>query len=365
MRHLGQRVGLIHELRELARSKKLLDDRRHRFGVYEFLRHQVLGFGQTQAFLDRAFDAHKPDPELVLGELAHGAHAAVAEVIDIVDLALAVFQADQHLHDVDDVVATQDARTLVARAPEAAIEFHAPDCRKIVAVETEKQARKEVLRGLLRGRLTGAHHAIDLDLRLHGIARRIDPQRVGNIRTAVELVCVERADLGDSGLHELLDQVCRHHLVGLGDEFPGAGVDDVLAKRAPRQKRHDMFRRDRKLRHLGLVDLAHMARGDALILLHDHLARRRCDVEIGLIPAQPLRDELKAHVAVGQQEGIHLKKRLQDILACHAERAQKGRGRQLAAPIDAHIQEILRVELEIEPRTAIRDDARREQQLPG
>ena len=40
-----------------------------------------------------------------------------------------------------------------------------------------------------------------------------------------------------------------------------------------------------------------------------------------------------------------------------AERAQEHRRVQLAATVDAHVEDVLRVELEVEPRAAVRDHA--------
>ena len=46
VRDLGQGVVLVHELRELAGAEELLDRRRYRLGIDQFLRHQTLGLGQ-------------------------------------------------------------------------------------------------------------------------------------------------------------------------------------------------------------------------------------------------------------------------------------------------------------------------------
>ena len=104
VRDLRQRVGLVHELRQLRRTEELADRGRDRLGVDQVVRHQVLGLGLRQALLDRALDAHQAGAELVFGQLADRAHAAVAEVVDVVDLAAAVAQIDQDLDDGDDVV---------------------------------------------------------------------------------------------------------------------------------------------------------------------------------------------------------------------------------------------------------------------
>src|SRR5439155_3370185 len=54
---------------------------------------------------------------------------------------------------------------------------------------------------------------------------------------------------------------------------------------------------------------------------------------------------------------------LEDPLGRIAEGLQQDRHRHLAAPVDAEEHDVLGIELEIEPRAAVRDDARGEQQL--
>ena len=54
---------------------------------------------------------------------------------------------------------------------------------------------------------------------------------------------------------------------------------------------------------------------------------------------------------------------LEDFLGIHAQRLEQRRHRNLPAAIDACIDDILGVELDIEPRAAIRNDAGGEQQL--
>src|SRR3546814_9605425 len=54
---------------------------------------------------------------------------------------------------------------------------------------------------------------------------------------------------------------------------------------------------------------------------------------------------------------------LEDFLARHAQRIEQAGDRQLALAVDADVDDVLGVEFEIEPRTAIRDHARGEQEL--
>ena len=156
VRDLGERIGLIHELRQLAGAEELLDHRRHRLVVDELLRHQRFDVLQAHAFLDGALHAHQTDAILVLHQLADGAHAAVAEMIDVVDRAVAVLQLDEVAHDLEDVLAAQ--RPLIERGVEAqlVVELQAPDAREIVALGIEEQVVEERRGGFDRRRIARA-----------------------------------------------------------------------------------------------------------------------------------------------------------------------------------------------------------------
>ena len=105
---LRQRVGLVHELRQLAGAEEFLDRRRDRLGIDQVVRHQVVGFGLAETLLDGTFDARQTGTELVFGQFAHRAHAAIAQVVDVVDLAAPVAQLDQDLDHCDDIFVGQD-----------------------------------------------------------------------------------------------------------------------------------------------------------------------------------------------------------------------------------------------------------------
>ena len=109
VRDLRQRIGLIHELRELRGAEELLDHRGRRLVVDQLLRHQGLDILQAHPLLDRALHAHQSDAELVLDQLADRAHAAIAQMVDIVDLAVAALELDQVADHFEDVLAAQRA----------------------------------------------------------------------------------------------------------------------------------------------------------------------------------------------------------------------------------------------------------------
>src|SRR3546814_15392773 len=66
---------------------------------------------------------------------------------------------------------------------------------------------------------------------------------------------------------------------------------------------------------------------------------------------------------LGAFEDQPVVKEVEDFLARHAQRIEQAGDRQLALAVDADVDDVLGVEFEIEPRTAIRDHARGEQEL--
>ncbi|OIQ79565.1 hypothetical protein GALL_386840 [mine drainage metagenome] len=174
---LGERIGLVHELRQLARTEKFLDRRRNRFGVDQIVRHQIVRLCLIQPLLDRPLDAHQAGAELVLGQFADRAHAPVAEMVDIVDLAPAIPELDQDADHVDDVFIRQRAAALQPFAIDPAVELHAADDREVVALLGIEKTMEQRLDGILGWRLARTHHAVDGDARRQLVTGLVDAQR--------------------------------------------------------------------------------------------------------------------------------------------------------------------------------------------
>ena len=92
----GERVGLVHELAELAGAEELLDRRDHGPDVDERLRRDRLDVLGGHALAHDTLHAGQPDAHLVLDELADRAHAAVAEVVDVVGVVVGVVVVQLH-----------------------------------------------------------------------------------------------------------------------------------------------------------------------------------------------------------------------------------------------------------------------------
>ncbi len=84
----GERVRLVHELRELRGAEELLERRDDRADVDDRLRGDRVRVLGGEALADDALHAVEADPERVLDQLADRAQTAVAEVLVLVEVVL-------------------------------------------------------------------------------------------------------------------------------------------------------------------------------------------------------------------------------------------------------------------------------------
>ena len=167
---LGQRVGLVHELAELAAAEELLHRRHDRADVDEGVRGRLVDLLDRHALADDALHAQQADPEGVLDQLAVGADAAVAEVVDVVLGVEPAVALDEVADDGRDVLAGD--RPLLARqldahprgdAVELLVELVAADPTEVVAAEVEEQALDQLAGVVTGGRIARAQLLVDLD----------------------------------------------------------------------------------------------------------------------------------------------------------------------------------------------------------
>ena len=160
-----ERVGLVHELRQLAGAEELLDGGHDRPDVDQGLRRDRLDVLGRHPLADDALHAGEADPDLVLDQLADGAQATVAEVVDVVGAVVGL--AGVQTHDVldrgDDVVLGQRAGALRHGDAELLVDLVAADLREVVALGVEEQVLQQRLRGLTRRRLARTQLAVDVE----------------------------------------------------------------------------------------------------------------------------------------------------------------------------------------------------------
>ena len=218
---LRQRVGLVHELRQLRGAEELAHRGGRRLGVDQVLRHDRVDLDRRHALLDRALHAQQADAVLVLHQLADRAHAAVAEIVDVVDLALAVAQVDQRLDDREDVFLAQHAHGVLGLELEAHVHLHAADRRQVVALGIEEQRLEHRLGGFDRRRLARAHDAVDVEQRVLAALVLVDGQRVADVGADVDVVDVEDLDLVGAGRQQHLQRLLVDLVAGLEIDLAG------------------------------------------------------------------------------------------------------------------------------------------------
>ncbi len=214
----------------------------------------------------------------------------------------------------------QGGRTSQLAAADAPVELHAADGRQIVALLGVEQTAEQRLHRVLGRRLARAHHAVDRHLGLPLIGGLVDAQRVGDIRSAIEVIDIQRLQLADAGLHQFGQRVLGQLVVGVGEDLAGLRIDDAAGNYASLQElvgHTDAF-------DSGFRQFADMLGRDALVFGDDDFAVLVGDVEFRHIAAQPFRHQLEFDGFLGEAEGVEIEELGQDLLRRHPDRLAAG-----------------------------------------
>ena len=345
---LGKRVGLVHELRQLRGPEVLLDHRGDRLGIDQVVRHERLDLlRHAHALFDRALHAHEADAVLVLHQLAHRAYAAVAQVIDVVDLALAVLEVDEVADGFQDVALGENGVVERLVELELVVQLEATDLGQIVALGIEEEVAEEILRRLDRGRIARAQAAVDLHDRLIGGLQLVRDKGIAKEGTDVQIIDEQDLDASDAVFAQFFQLGFGQLFIALKNDLARGFVDDVRRSHFANQ----LGNLDRQALDVGVLQLLDSELGELAVLLDQNFARLR----VAHIPRRPLArkqivlDGLCVFLPRLEEDGFRVVVVVEQVLGGVAKRAQKDRRVQLAPPVDAHIEEILGIELEIEP----------------
>src|SRR5579859_7212926 len=237
-------------------------------------------------------------------------------------------------------------------AIELVVELKSPDLRQIVTFGVEEEVVEQRLRGLERGRIAGAQPAIDLHDRVFGGLHLLGQERVAQVRADVQAVDEEDFELFDARLAQLLQLRFGDLLVDLEDDFSGLLVDDVVRG----DLAHELLEIDRQAIDLGVTELLDRGLGELGVLLDDRLA---ADLDVAgraLATEQVELDALRVLAGLLEVDLLRIVEVVEEVLRRVAERAQEHRRVHLPAPVDADEHDVFGVELEVEPRAAVRDD---------
>ena len=360
VRNLRQRVVLVHKLGQLAGTKELFHCCGNRLGVDHILRHQGIQIAQRQTLFNRTLYTYQANAELVFRHFANGTDTTVAEVVDIIDFAFTVTDIDELLHHFDDVVFAQDTGTFDFVAQQRTVELHTTNRGQIVAVFGEEQVLKQAFSRFASRRLTRAHHAVDFYQRAQTIVGRVDAYRFRNVRTVVQIVGEQRFDTLVAGLAQFSQQIQAQLHVRRADQFAGRFVDVVFRSNFTR----DVLNRNFDMFDIVFFQLANVARSNTTAFLNVHFTVG-FDIEGGGFTAQTLRYQLHLQLVVANFKDHFLEEQVKDLLSGVIQRAQNDGCRQFTTTVDTNEQVVFRVEFEVQPGTAVRDDTCVIQDLTG
>ena len=353
VRNLGKRVGLIHELRKLAASEKFVHDGRDRLGVDEIVGHHGFDVLQAHLLLDRALHPDQADPVLVFDQFPHGTDPAVAQMVDVVHTAIggAVFKVDQILDGRQDILIAQNRHTRRNIQPELVIHLRTPHIGEIIAIRFKKEAVEEFVRGLRRWRIARSESPVDLDDR---VLRRLDPvhqERIPNGGILAIFIDMNEPEGGNPLVPKKLQPFRRQLLVTPDQDFAGLGIEYIGRE----DSADDILVVHRYPGHCGIDHLLQQGFGDLPPLLDNDLSCLRLDISGGLFPDQRI-IHLHVEATVLQKNLFDVVEVIQDELRGISHRLQEDRHRHLSPAVNSHIEKVLGIEFEIQPRPADRND---------
>ena len=209
MHDLGKRIGLIHELRKLARAEELPHSGCHRLGVDQITRHRGLHLLMDRhLLLDRALHALETDTKLIFQQLAHRAHTPVSQVIDVVRLVLGRVLA--HLQNIGNyLVKVFSSEQWIRNAftlgfTHLDVEFQPPNAGEIELARIEEHGFEQPVGSLHGRRIAGPHLAINLQQRVDRFGDDVFLQCLRENRTNVVALREKDREALDSDVDYLL-----------------------------------------------------------------------------------------------------------------------------------------------------------------
>jgi len=343
--------------------------------------HERLDLLQRHTLANGALHAHQSDAILVLQQLAEHAHPAVAQVVNVVHALLqvgAVLQLHQVFDGLENVLPAQNAqiaealrfrRKLFIRldarregklhlqlAVEAQLVVHLlpADAGEIVALLVEEQVVEELVGHVQGGRIAGAQPPVDFDNRLVLHHRAVGEQRVANGRTGAKRIQVEQREFVDAARLQFLEAGHGDLVVAFEQHFAGALVHNVHRRHALDRVIPDQIRDlHRNPLHAVLDDVPHGLDRELAVLADQHLAAGTLHLPGAALPDEQLGIHLLQQIAAVDADDFRPVKNAQQFLLGVAEGLEQHRRQNLAAPVNARIDQILVIKLNVEPRTPV------------
>ena len=282
---------------------------------------------------------------MVFGQFADATHATITQVINIIHFANTVAQINQRFHHVEDVVVVQYHRAFIAIATQAAVELHTTHARQIIRVFGVEQAVEQGFYGLIGRWFARAHHAVNRNARGILIGGFVQTQGVGNIRAVIQFVGVQHFHAFDACIAQFAQRFFGQLIVGFGNHFARVRIDHVFRQDQAKQVifRHMDFLQTR------FFDVTNVFTGDTLIARDQDFTVFVHDVKTRHFTAQTLGVDRNVAALFHQSHIGEFKERSQNLFRSHADGFEQNGHRHFTATVDAEIQHVFWIKLEIQP----------------
>ena len=189
--NLGQRVVLIHKLRQLRRTEELSDNRGNRFGVDQILRFDIVQNFRRHSFANGSFHTEQAHAILIFHQLTDRANTTVAQVVNIINFAFTVAEFNQVFNNTQNIIFAQNAasiRGFVKRNIQSGIDFNTTDRRQVITFVIKEQTVKELICSIICRWFTRTHNTIDIKQSFFTASVFISSQSVADIWADIHAV---------------------------------------------------------------------------------------------------------------------------------------------------------------------------------
>ena len=236
------------------------------------------------------------------------------------------------------------------------VEFQAAHVAEIVLARVEEHPVEQRRGRFERRRIAGTQLAVDFDQRFARRADGVLVERAREHHADVVAIGEEDIDAGDARFGERSPDLGGQRLVGFEQHFAGLPVHQIGDGVGAFEIRDGNVRGG----HLGLDQFLVERFGDALVRADQHFVALGILDFVGQLAVDQPFGKIPVQVAVAQRDALDLVEGAQNFLVrLHAQRAQENRAEEFALAVDAHVQNILGVVLELDPRAAVRNDLSR------
>ena len=208
MRDLRQRVGLIHELRQLVGTKERVDHRRQGLGIDQIDRGKHLVVSNVHTLTNGSGHTGQTNTELRTQLLTNSTNTTVGQVIDIIDLCFRVDQLDQVFYYGNDIFLGQDLLVHLDIKTQFLIHSVTSYLTQVISLVGEEQFVDDTASSFLIGRLRITQLTINVLYRFFFRVGRVLLQGiVNNGIVCLQVILLVKKNSRRTRIEDLLDML--------------------------------------------------------------------------------------------------------------------------------------------------------------